>query len=86
MKNTPKVGLVSNFWGAVHFAGLFYFFLLTMSGVTASSTLTVVFTPYTTAEPAASAMASNVQPHNANAVNPAATINLNNFTATSIHG
>ena len=23
MKNTPKVGLVSNFWGAVHYAGFF---------------------------------------------------------------
>ena len=36
-----------------------------MSGVTASSTFTVVLTPYTTAEPAASAMASKVQPDNA---------------------
>src|SRR5574343_1906144 len=35
-----------------------------MSGVTASSTLTVVLTPYTTAEPAASATASKVQPCN----------------------
>jgi hypothetical protein len=39
-----------------------------MSGVTASSTFTVVLTPYTTAEPAASAMAKTVQPdrHGAN--------------------
>src|SRR5574343_1056758 len=35
-----------------------------MSGVTASSTLTVVLTPYTTAEPAASATTSKVQPCN----------------------
>lgn len=27
MKNTPKVGSVSNFWGAVHFSGLFLFLL-----------------------------------------------------------
>ncbi len=33
----------------------FYFFLLMMSGVTASSTFTVVLTPYTTVEAAASA-------------------------------
>ena len=28
MKNTPKVGLVSNFWGAVHCAMLFAFCFL----------------------------------------------------------
>jgi hypothetical protein len=24
MKNTPKVGLVSNFWGAVHLGAVFF--------------------------------------------------------------
>jgi hypothetical protein len=58
--------------------GFFYFFLFTMSGVTASSTLTVVLTPYTTAEPAASAMANKVQPDKAQAHSTTA-IDFKNF-------